>query len=382
MAIGHAGSWSIGGWKLPDFGITERFTRNRTAQGGSNFFGPTAPVTYTPTTTQTQNITSNPIQVTSNPGQLPYTGGTTSTYNAPAPTGTTSEPQPSYDPYAQIRNEISSGWDSYINSLNDQLNGLPGQRTAQEQVVENQYKQGVNQMGLQRTQGLDVLSQQRTQAQQNQARTLKDLSSNLRNAFMAGNIYLGSRGAGDSSASNQYSYALTKEGTRQRASVMNQTSGILNEINGRETNLNNIYNTEMGNLKATYDTKVLQVAQWFSEAQNQIRQAKAQGQLNKDKDLANLSSQILNQGITMVNQINQNTQAQYSALVSWATSNSKNIQELKSNLGAISQYAPQLPKANAIAGTPMVDSSGNFRVPTGYGATNEQKKDLFGNFIS
>ena len=42
MAV-HAGSWSILGQKLPDFGITEKISSitggNRTAQGGSNVFG-------------------------------------------------------------------------------------------------------------------------------------------------------------------------------------------------------------------------------------------------------------------------------------------------------------------------------------------------------
>ena len=55
MAIGHKGSWSIGGFKLPDFGITEaaqRFlqpNKPKTSQGGSNLFGPSKAAAPKPT---------------------------------------------------------------------------------------------------------------------------------------------------------------------------------------------------------------------------------------------------------------------------------------------------------------------------------------------
>lgn len=41
MAIinSHSGSWGVGNFRLPDFGITEKLTSNRTAQGGSNVIG-------------------------------------------------------------------------------------------------------------------------------------------------------------------------------------------------------------------------------------------------------------------------------------------------------------------------------------------------------
>jgi len=78
---------------------------------------------------------------------------------------------------------------------------------------------------------------QRGEVEKNQVKTLRDLSENVRNSFMAGNVYLGARGAGDSSASNQYAYALTKMGSKQRADIMNNTSGIMGDIDNREFKL-------------------------------------------------------------------------------------------------------------------------------------------------
>jgi hypothetical protein len=295
--------------------------------------------------------------------------------------GSNSQRQPSYDPYAALRSEISSGWDSYLNSLGGLESGLMGQRTAQEGIAQNQYDQGVNQLGLQKTQGLQTLDQQRQRVDQNQVKTLRDLSANVKNSFMAGNIYLGARGAGDSSAANQYSYALTKQGNRQRSDVMGQTADIKSEIDGRETNLNNIYNSEVTNLGLERDTRINQVADWFNAAQNKVKELMASGQLGKSQDLASLSKDILNQALAEVQRINQETSDRRSALESWAMTNSKNIAELRNNMGQIAQFSPNLPGFTPVAGQPQVDSAGNFRVAAGYGggSDEQQPNSLFQN---
>src|SRR3990167_5681529 len=190
--------------------------------------------------------------------------------------------QPTFDPYAQLRGEISSGWDSYIGSLDKILNeGLPSQQTAQQGIVQSQYGQGVADLGAQKAEGLTELGRTRAKTEQNQVRTLRDLSVNIRNAFQAGNVYLGARGAGDSSAANQYSYALTKLGSQQRSDIMQQGADIFGEIDAREFKLGNIYNQEVNRLGSDRDQKLLGIQSWFAEQQNGIRQAQAQGQLGK-----------------------------------------------------------------------------------------------------
>lgn len=285
----------------------------------------------------------------------------------------------SYDPYAQIRNDISSGWDSYISSLDQQLSSLSDQRKAQEGTAQSQLNQGVNTLDLQKTQGDTALAKQRTEAETNQAKTLKDLSANIKNAFLAGNVYLGSRGAGDSSAANQYSYALTKMGTQQRSDVMQNTADIINDIAGRETDLMNIYNTEKNNLQESYNQQVNQIAQWFASAQQSIQQQKAQGALGKSQDLASLSRDILNQAMSQLSTIQQQAANRQSMLEQWAVENSNNINQLKTNLKDVYGVQYSLPQTTSVVGTPQVTASGGIYVPTGYGSSlEEQKKSLFG----
>ena len=284
--------------------------------------------------------------------------------------------QPTFDPYAQLRGEISSGWDSYIGSLDKILNeGLPSQQTAQQGIVQSQYGQGVADLGAQKAEGLTELGRTRAKTEQNQVRTLRDLSGNIRNAFQAGNVYLGARGAGDSSAANQYSYALTKLGSQQRSDIMQQGADIFGEIDAREFKLGNIYNQEVNRLGSDRDQKLLGIQSWFAEQQNGIRQAQAQGQLGKSQDLASLSRSLLDQGLAQINFINQEAANKRAALDSWAMSSSQNINQLRTNMQGVQQFSPTQPQARQIAGTPITDASGGFRVPSYGGYANEDERN-------
>ena len=283
---------------------------------------------------------------------------------------------------AEARGAIESGYSGYFSELDSILNeGLPGQRTAQENIASSQFNQGVNTLSGQRDSSLQDLTRESEKTESRQSRTLKDISDNLRNSFTAGNVYLGARGAGDSSAANQYAYALTKLGSRQRGDVLSQYGDIQADIGLREQKVKDIFNTETRNLEFEKDQKINGIAQWFSEQQNALKQAKATGQLSKGQDLAALSQNLLNVALQQLNNIKAEATNRRSALEEWAMNNSTNVRQLASNIGQISG-APfaQGPNAQPIVGTPQMGAGGGFNVPIGFGG-NTNEKDRFGNSI-
>ncbi|MBW6431574.1 hypothetical protein K0A96_00125, partial [Patescibacteria group bacterium] len=235
-----------------------------------------------------------PMPTAENLGQLSYvptsstsTGGTTGgTAPAPAPSndsGGSSGPSPAEieaerirREEERIRNQISSGYDTYISGLDDMLNGLDTQKGHMENIQAGQLDQWKETLGAQREEGLEGLQGEREKTTANQQSNFNKLAEDLRNQMRAGNIYLGARGAGDSSASNMYSYALGRQGNQIRGDLMQQTAGIQNEINKREGNLNRIYNTEINNAQTEYDKGISEIARWFAEQQTQIGQMKNQ----------------------------------------------------------------------------------------------------------
>lgn len=134
------------------------------------------------------------------------------------------------DPNEAIRNQLSSSWDSYFRSLDDQYNALPGKEQDMQGIARNSYDQSVRDIGFEQENNQALLDKQYRKNEENQVRSLQDIADNIRNLYRSGNIYLGSRGAGDSSAANQYSYAVTKLGSKQRGDVLNQTRSIQIDI--------------------------------------------------------------------------------------------------------------------------------------------------------
>lgn len=372
--------YGTGSWGLPEFGLTEKLGGNKNSITPGMSVG---------TPTPSSNTVGMSVGTPSYTGTMSSTGSGSSYKKSSLSnksSGGSSKSSAQKDAERaqkeaedRARKEISSGWDDYIASLDQQYAGLNGQRSSQEEIVNSQYNQGVNTLGLQREQGLQSLDKNRQSAEQNQVKNLRDISSNIRNAFMAGNVYLGSRGAGDSSAADQYSYALGKVGTQQRSDVMGDTANIMADIDARETNLDNMYNTEVNNLEQQKNAQIQQVASWFADAQNQVRMAKSQGQLGKSQDLASLSRTILDQAMNQINQINQYNLNQRQALDQWAMGVSDNITSLKANMQGVTDVSYSMPQAESMPG---MSYAGN--VQAGYfpGSSygEDKTKGLFSGF--
>lgn len=373
------GKWNVAGFNIPDYNISERLGINKKSSVlGSN--------TSTRAVSTSNSTPANPFQSTANAPKFSSVSSNNTTTSAPQASRSVQSDSGNNDISSgtrDLQNSISSGWDQYIRGLDDQLGGLSTSRVAQENIVNSQYNQGVNTLGLQRDQGLQELGQDRTAAMQNQTSNLRDISGNIRNAFQAGNVYLGARGASDSSAANQYSYALNKMGTQQRSDVMNNTANILADVDARESNLNNIYSTEVNNLGEQKNQQIQQVGMWFADAQNQIRQMQSEGRLSKSQDLNNLSKDLLNQAISRVNQIEQMAINRKQALDQWAMGVSENIGQLRTNMQSASQVNYDMPAAQRVAGAPQIDSSGNMMTNFGGGGSraygdDRDKFQLFG----
>ena len=253
---------------------------------------------------------------------------------------------------SQAEQLLNSGYADYYKMLDEQMGALGGQRTSQEQVAQNTYQQGLNTVDSQLAQGQQDLST-------NRQNTLRDLSDNLMRSFQQGNQWLGTRGASDSSAANQYSYALAKEGNRNRGDVQSQYDQNLFK-------LKNVYGTETKNLQLQKNNQLQQISQWFAEAQNSLRQQKGQAGLQK-------SQQALSMAMQMAQQVQQQTASKISALDSWATNNAKSWGELAGQLAQSSQFSMQAPGVQGLFGN--TDNRGG--VSAGYGQSEEEKNRLF-----
>jgi hypothetical protein len=287
------------------------------------------------------------------------------------PTGGTSGGGQSLNDY--MRSQIEGGYNDYFSKLNDLYSGLNTQGQAQENIAQNSYNQSISDLLANKQSSLgDIgLSEQKLQA--NQVKNLRDIASNIQNQYMAGNVMLGARGAGDSSAANQYSYALNRIGSKERGNVMNQTAQSQAELENQKAKLNNIVTQETSRLDTEFANTKQQISSWLAEQQNAIKQMIAEGTLRKSQDIASATTNALNTALSLYQTKASEINNKRSQLESWAMSNASNISQLAKNMSIIGQYVPNMPTANAINGGVQVDSQGNLRSLFGYGRSDEDK---------
>lgn len=274
---------------------------------------------------------------------------------------------------AKMRGEIEGGYNDYFSQLDQMFGGLENQANANTNIAQNSYNQSISDLLANKQQGLGDLGLTEQKLQNNQVKSLRDIASNIQNQYMAGNVMLGARGAGDSSAANQYSYALNRVGSKARGDVMNQTAQSQQEIENQKAKLNNIVTQETSRLNTELSNVKQGIASWLAEQQNAVRGMIAEGRLNKGKDLATLTQNLLTQALSAYQTKAQEISTKRSQLETWAMNNSTNIGQLKSNMQSIGQFTPNMPVAPTVNGSLSSDAQGNIRGMFGYSSKDEDK---------
>lgn len=291
------------------------------------------------------------------------------------PTGGSSGGGTSLSDY--MRGQIESGYNDYISNLESMYGGLDSQAQAQRDIAQRSYDQSIKDLGLNKESSLQDLSVSQGKVEANQVKNLRDIADNIRNQYMAGNVMLGARGAGDSSAANQYSYALNRVGSRERGNVMNQTASSLADLDLQRAKLNNIVTQETSRLDTELGNSLSQITSWLAEQQNSIKNMIAQGKLNRSQDIASLTRDRLNQAVAAYQEKQRDIASKKAALESWAMTNADNISKLATNMKSIGQFVPNMPYANPLNGSVSVDSQGNIRGMYGYGANKDEEHPYF-----
>ena len=354
--IGTPGTW----FGLPDFGITEALF------GGSGGTKLNNPLITNPTSTPNGSYTA-PAS-TNGGGSWGGTGSTLGVTNQnpvsnpnPAPVNNNPNPTPPGGGGGASQDPLISGANAYISQLNDMLsNGLPSEAAGQNQTAQSSYDLGASTAATNK-------SSAETTVNTATAKNLKDLGSNMQNLFQGGNVYLGARGAGDSSAANQYAFALTQMGSKQRASILSDATTRLGQIG-------DIYTNQMATLKSGLDTQLGNISSWLYNAQNTIK-----GQIGSIgyQSAQQQSQQAYNMAMTAAQNAQASLTSNRQALQTWAENNSTSTQALIKNLQAVEQT----PQWGGLNGTPQV--SGGSTTPSLFGAAGStQKYDQYGNPIS
>jgi hypothetical protein len=268
----------------------------------------------------------------------------------------TQQPQQQQSSGPSQQDILNQGYGDYTNQLDQMLGSLGNQQTGMVNQANADTAQQQNTLDLQNTQGTQDL-------QNYQSKSLRDIGSTIGNGFRAGNVLLGSMGAGDSSSANQYALALAKEGSKQRGNVMA-------DVSQRMGNLQQVYNSAKSNLVQGLQSKIGQISQWFSQQQMSLQGMKADAAKERSNQMLSLATNALQVA-------QQQAAGMQNALQTWVANNSTSMQSAVSQMQGI-QAANPIP-----TGMNTSPSSVGSTAPSFFNGSNSttEKRDIFGNII-
>jgi len=251
---------------------------------------------------------------------------------------------------------LNQGYNDYLSQLDQMLGTLGNQSTSLQGAAQENFNQNLNTLNLQNTQGQETLNTY-------QGKTLKDIGNTIGAGFRAGNVLLGAMGAGDSSAANQYAYALAKEGSKQRGNVMSDVSTRLGQ-------LQQVYNTAKQNLTSSLQQKINEISTWFSQQQMTLQGMKADAARERSSQLLQIATNAL--GVAQ-----QQASGMQNALNTWVANNATSIQQAQSQMQTNVANNPIPVAMNTTPQSAIASTAPKFFSNT---STTEKQNSLFPNY--
>jgi len=245
-----------------------------------------------------ENLPSN-VQNIINNRSTPYTTIGTSVYGPAGDylgqaaqqqqTQTNAEPNYSGQVLASINNSMN-----LLNQREDAaMANLNREVASQQKTLLSNVQTGQEKLGRQR----ETATRQRNQG-------LRDLSQNIRNAYQAGMNRIANAGAGDSSATGMYKYALGQQEAQNRGQLLSDFNYNIGNIEMATKQLERDYQDKLSALDNWKQSQAFNIRDTFLRSRDQleqqratyggayVNQATAQLAQTAASNLANLSDQV------------------------------------------------------------------------------------------
>jgi hypothetical protein len=190
---------------------------------------------------------------------------------------------------------------NYVNQMGNLINQTQDNQTAQ---VNNNYNDSLLGLNNDYQTGQDNLKHSSDLIDQQQSNSLRDLATNMQNSFQQAQNQLGNLGAGDSSAADQYSYALSKSANQNRASILQQANNNRDNVNLQQNSLSRQHDQQLSSLNTWKSNALLNISSQYAQQRAQLEQLKASAPAQYVSQLQTLNNNALSalQNVDVANQ--------------------------------------------------------------------------------
>lgn len=318
---------------LPDFGITERLTKRRTAEGGSNLFGPdqqraqapspqlgpqTAPAGFYPQP-RTNNIPTS------------VTGG-----GSAQPAGQDilqADVGRQVDDLGAI---IDRDYDTAISALGGQESSLRSQAGAAEQTIRSQAAPTRTAIGEEQATRLAGLAGQETQATQQKESGLRQARDLFRQIQQQNVAQTSGLGISSSSVSEALAERLGVETARRIAGVTGSTDEVLRNISAEKTRVGSFFKQRLADVESSLQAQIGQIQSQLLAGVNQINAARNQAASDK----ANRRAELLSNAQSQMAQLQANAQSFAQSLQQWQAQKAAQLSQAQQFIVSPTDFGP------------------------------------------
>lgn len=385
----HSGSW--GG--LPDLGITEAvgglLGSQRSSQGGSDIIPNATAPAQAPQPGQvlpasTQNRSTVPTAPTGGGGGLPSgtkTTPTTPTYNVndEAAKRAAQLAGQNSDQQAKLKEAIGGAYDPIFSELDRQIGLTPQYKQQLSDQISTLAGQQTTDVTSQQTQDINSINTGKATEVTNAKGSLRNLEEDVRNIIQATALYLGSRGAGDSSAGGAASEAITSAAQKARSGVLQTRDQALGVLDSKIADVNAAATDQIRKIGDWKTNKLADITQWAIDRVDQLNQQKSTASGAKANAIANMITQTEQQFYSALKGLDDAVFNYNQSVATWQQQRQADLEDFKTKLGIQASYTNTSPAqykvvtdafgrtfaVNPTNPSQVVDISGNLGTATG-----------------
>ena len=339
MPLLRGGSWSIGGFRLPEFGITERigsaFGSQRTTQGGSNVLGastqravaataqpaPFSPPFVGPVYRGPQTTTPKSAPVVSTPTFVP-----TAPAQGQTPAGGQTQ-QDDINQQIQTGNEsIDRDYEQALVNLSGQESSLKTQAGTSTEAAQAGYAPARTAIGEEQATREAGLEREATTARTQEKSGLQQARDLFRQTQQQNIAQLSGAGLTSSSVNEALAERLGVETARRIAGVTGSTNEIMQNIAQEKTRIGTFYKQKLTDLETGLGAAIGNIQAQLVSGINQINSARQAAASDK----ANRRAELLSNAQTQIAQLQANAQNFAQQLQLWQTQRSQALSDASS----------------------------------------------------
>lgn len=262
------------------------------------------------------------------------------------------------DQKEEAQSNIADSFSPVFAELDRQLGNLS--------TVKKQYQDQIAALGDtqassaedQRATSLAQLETSKESVDTNTQSSLRSLENDIRNQLKAKAAYFGALGAGDSSATDAASEAVTREGLKSRATVLSEHDQAMADIESQKNDVNTLASQQLSSIESWKAEKLFTIEQDFNDKYDQLSQAKADATSEEKKAIASLITGLNEQFNTRLTQLDDAVTNYKSQISTWEMQRTAELEDYAKKLALSAKYTggESTAKAQAAANSLFKDS--------------------------